>query len=249
MLTKTDFLLFSEQQQIWQNLPISDRITVVQNFVTTLQRDPAWSTHMKTLDAGLHSEATIRSLLQTQIQQAERLFNTPALMPGITGESNELYCVGRGIVLVVATESASMAGLLLAIQGVLLAGNSVVLWPDSRWYTLQSSLMTHWQTVSSNPSLLISLSAEQQTDVVLHEPLIEGVIYLGTENGAIALNRQLAMRSACIITPVVETDSMNLPLLSREDYLLRLVTERTRTINLTAIGGNASLMEQGVSRY
>ena len=81
------------------------------------------------------------------------------------------------------------------------------------------------------------------------ESLLEGAIYLGTETGARQFNRQLAQRDGSIITPVVETDPMNLPVLSRSDFLLRLVTERTRTINLTAIGGNASLMEQGVSRY
>ncbi len=248
MRTKTDFFVFSEQQQRWQALALSERIRLVQNFIATLQRDPEWNTLSKTLDAGLHSEATIRSLLQAQMQQVETLLGESLLLPGVTGESNELYCVGRGITLLVATEHSSLSGLLLAIQGALLCGNSVLLWLDPRWFKLQSLLMKAWQ-VSAPQSVLASLSTEQQDAALLTEPLIEGTIYLGTEVEARKFNRKLAERDGSIITPVIESDPMNLSVLSRSDFLLRLVTERTCTINLTAIGGNASLMEQGVSHY
>ena len=172
MRTKMDLIWFSEQQQLWQALPLSERIRLVQNFIVALQREPEWNTLSKTLDAGLHSEATIRSLLQAQIQQAETLFGESLLLPGVTGESNELYCVGRGITLLVATEHSSLSGLLLAVQGALLCGNSVLLWLDQRWFKLQSLMKKSWQVSVSLP-VLVSLYADQQEETLMTESLLE----------------------------------------------------------------------------
>ncbi|NTJ39281.1 1-pyrroline-5-carboxylate dehydrogenase, partial [Vibrio vulnificus] len=59
------------------------------------------------------------------------------------------------------------------------------------------------------------------------------------------LNLQLAKRDGAIVGLVSATDQAG-ALLAHDPHLsLRFITERTRTINITAVGGNATLLELG----
>ena len=50
--------------------------------------------------------------------------------------------------------------------------------------------------------------------------------------------RSLAQRSGVLVQYAAETDPQGCSTLLQPDHLLRFVTEKTRTINTTAVGGN-----------
>ncbi|MCO4788283.1 1-pyrroline-5-carboxylate dehydrogenase, partial [Vibrio cholerae] len=52
-----------------------------------------------------------------------------------------------------------------------------------------------------------------------------------------------------IVSLVSETDLLTLPVAHDPHLSLRFITERTRTINITAVGGNATLLELGVDTH
>ena len=59
------------------------------------------------------------------------------------------------------------------------------------------------------------------------------------------ISQTLANSDGILTQVIAVTDMDGLSDMLTPDYLYRFVTERVRTINTTAIGGNASLLELG----
>lgn len=83
----------------------------------------------------------------------------------------------------------------------------------------------------------------------LIESDVRCVGYVGNPSVEATLNRQLAKRTGAIVSLVSETDLLTLPVAHDPHLSLRFITERTRTINITAVGGNATLLELGVDTH
>lgn len=232
----------------WMNRSYFYRGELLTRFWSQLRRQPQWRELIHQLDGGLHTEATLHSLLQAQLRNVESTFAEPLVLSGITGERNTLSCTGKGLVLLRITSQTSVAAALLAFQGALLTGNALLVQTDLKWSALFSLLENQLEQVIPDLCLIQQLALTQQESVLQH-PDLAAVVYLGQEPDSRVLNRLLALRVTSIISPMVESDALNLSLVAGIDYLFGLVTERTQTINLTAIGGNTSLMEQGASRY
>ena len=74
---------------------------------------------------------------------------------------------------------------------------------------------------------------------------VRSVGYVGNSQTAQAINLQLAKRDGAIVSLVAETDLTAMHVAHDPHLSLRFITERTRTINITAVGGNATLLELG----
>ncbi len=74
---------------------------------------------------------------------------------------------------------------------------------------------------------------------------IRNFAFVGSEQDVLGYNKKLALRSGAITALVSETDLEALPQSQDPKLVLRFITERTRTINITAVGGNATLLELG----
>ena len=68
---------------------------------------------------------------------------------------------------------------------------------------------------------------------------------LVTDSEVQAISQELANTDGILTQVISVTDMEGLSEMLTPDYLHRFVTERVRTINTTAIGGNASLLELG----
>ena len=162
---------------------------------------------------------------------------------GPTGETNELYTAGRGVgVLVVDTQHNNVelaAGAMLA--AMLAAGNSVIVCCDTE------SVIEHLKQAISKanfPTNLVQFTSLDAHLSVLDKD-IRNFAFVGSEQAVVELNKALALRSGAITALVSETDLDELPQSQDPKLVLRFITERTRTINVTAVGGNATLLELG----
>ena len=196
---------------------------------------------LEQLPAHAEAAATVR-LAQQLLQDAAALEPVIAL-PGPTGESNELYLTGRGVVLVLGNEQSTHSLITCQLLAALACGNAVILrWPEQTEWARALIDACHQAGVPKDALLLgQAATAEDQ----LQTPDLRLVISSGTPEQTKALNRILAAQDGVLIQLVAETDSVNYPQLVSTDFLLRLVTEKTRTINTTATGGNAALLELG----
>ncbi|USD67458.1 1-pyrroline-5-carboxylate dehydrogenase [Vibrio sp. SCSIO 43136] len=193
--------------------------------------------------SSLKNELTpeLAKVMTFHLEQAQSLIGEVHLMPGPTGETNELYTAGRGVSLLIQDDNSAPArqALLAQMTTAMLAGNSVVICSDDT--ELVEALEPN---LSILPLNVLQLQPHEASSQIL-ECDIRSLGYVGTKEGARNLNQQLANRSGAIVPLISEYDLVMMPTAHDPNLSLRFITERTRTINITAVGGNATLLELG----
>jgi len=92
---------------------------------------------------------------------------------------------------------------------------------------------------------IVAVKDSSELENIIINPAIAGVGYVGSEAEAIRLNRVLAERDGQIALLIVETDLEGLEMVRDQSLVLRFITEKTLTTNVTAVGGNATLLALG----
>lgn len=183
----------------------------------------------------------LSSVVSYHLECARTLLDKTHELVGPTGETNELYTSGRGVVVLMhdATGVNAQQILLAQLTAALAAGNSVVLCSDDSEVTqLIGDICTNL------PAHLVQVAPFEAYHQLL-EANISGAGYIGSANTEQEINRQLAQRGGALIGLVSETDFEQATCALDPHLCLRFITERTRTINITAVGGNATLLELG----
>jgi len=183
-------------------------------------------------------------MIKYQIQEALPLIATDKIMPGPTGESNELYSSGRGTFVITACENVPVVGVAGLIAGALIAGNCILLCLPESENSLAKKLMTAFKCVGIGKNV-IQVVDFKNIDSIIENQSTAGVGYAGEETQAIKINKQLASRDGLIAQLIVESDFKQFSTLTDCFFVYRFITERTRTINMTAVGGNAKLLAFG----
>ncbi len=187
-------------------------------------------------------DASIKSLLRTLLDLSITL-EPIHVMPGPTGESNELYLNGRGVVLVTGDNSASKTAMVGQIMAALACGNCVLLqWSGNSDWVRDLVEKAH---MFGLPDGAIQSLPDMSMEDAMNLKGIAAVAAVCSPENARHLNRLFAQREGLLVQLIAETDPENCSHLLQPDHLLRFVTERTRTINTTAVGGNATLLELG----
>lgn len=206
-------------------------------------------------DRATYLEAAVPklALLTGDANKARRLFNhllsfAPKLddvqrMGGSTGESNELYVTARGKTMVVGSESARTMAVLGQLIAALLTGNEVILHCPSQDEMCVEAVKALYETGISDD--VISIANDSQTITLLYIDRLAQVAVSGNTSEVQAISQELANTDGILTQVIAVTDMEGLSDMLTSDYLYRFVTERVRTINTTAIGGNASLLELG----
>ncbi|KLN66696.1 1-pyrroline-5-carboxylate dehydrogenase [Vibrio sp. VPAP30] len=185
----------------------------------------------------------LASVVSYHIEQASALLAETHQLVGPTGETNELYTAGRGVAVVIQDDIQQQAKLAAVAQvsAALIAGNSIIFCSDDA-ELCQSLEAAYLQ--SSLPTNLVQFAALDAYHQLL-ESDVRSIGYVGNTEVERTINRQLAKRTGAIVSLTSETDLVNLPVAHDPHLALRFITERTRTINITAVGGNATLLELG----
>lgn len=210
-----------------------------------MQHLAAWADNLALRDGDF---ALAAELVRFQLTQANSLVAPVHLMPGPTGESNELYTAGRGLFVVTGDETLTLLALTGQLAAALVTGNCVLAAvPDTLKHDAEALLADLVKT--GVPSRLVSLIDLDTLDDAIAAAPLSGLAAVATPSNLIELNRKLAARDGVLVQFVAEDDAHNLPLVASPTYLLRFITERTRTINVTAVGGNATLLELGSGEH
>lgn len=181
-------------------------------------------------------------LFELLLAQADKL-DKVLPMQGATGESNVLYLAPRGKTLVMGLEGAETLPILGQLLAALLTGNEAALYYPSQSDTAHTAL-EHFRQIGLNESI-IRLDDEEGDTPLLFDPMLAQVAVVGTLCAARALAAELSDKEGVITQVITVTDVVGCREMLMPDYLLRFCTERVKTVNTTAIGGNASLLELG----
>ncbi len=224
---------FSDANNAWQQWNQSD-VEVKRQYLLSFERF-LFTRHPELAKA-----------MRYQLKHSLTWVNKVHVMPGPTGETNELYSSGRGVCVIAVSKQADTPSALQAIFAIvtssLLAGNTVIFCSDNEAFNaIISEALNELNNLTPNVVQLTSYDALQP----LFTMDIRGFAYIGTPDVEQALNLSLAQRDGAIISMVSETDFVALATAQDPNLVLRFITERTRTINITAVGGNATLLALG----
>ncbi|PSV52952.1 aldehyde dehydrogenase family protein [Photobacterium sp. GB-3] len=210
---------------VWNDLDFETRIAILRRWAKSLDNQSAM-------------------MVNFQCNNALEMVAEMQVMPGPTGESNTLYCVGRGVFVVTASDDVANHVVIAQIATALVCGNSVMLClsPD---HPLNTGAILSQLEPAGCVANVLSVIEDIELESLIQSQEVAAVAYSGTAERALSLARQLAARSGQLAQLVAETDFYHLPVIGSPSYCLRFITERTRTINITAVGGNATLLELG----
>lgn len=217
--------------EAWNNLESTTRANLLSNWANEIAQHATF---------GLMPS----KMVKYQIKQGLDHIKETRLMPGPTGETNELYTAGRGIFIIASSKEASSSAIVGMVTTALLAGNCAILALDENHHALGKKLS---ETIISSGVLqdVIQLAPIDSIETLIDDTSTSGVAYAGTSVQTKILNTQLAARDGLIAQLIAETDLTSLSTITDSNYILRFITEKARSINVTAIGGNAALLELG----
>ena len=177
----------------------------------------------------------ILSRVKTVLQQTINQYDQALILPGPTGEMNQLSLHPRGVILIVSSQLSTFACNLVQLITALVIGNSVIM-------KVNKEAISFWQLVCKQFSLAgleadryQVVSSAQSLGTLLNMPQLSAVM-VDTIDAVFTqtIKQQLAQREGAIIPLVFPRKD--------EHYIQQISCERTLTINTTASGGNAALL-------
>jgi RHH-type transcriptional regulator, proline utilization regulon repressor / proline dehydrogenase / delta 1-pyrroline-5-carboxylate dehydrogenase len=174
--------------------------------------------------------------LRNSANQCEDHMSAPEVMPGPTGEHNELQVHGRGTYACLGSTDVSLADLIGQMGAVLAAGNCCILQTTDKSSQSIGSIVKLFHDAGMPKNILhyVASTDARTTEALIKDQRIQGVCFAGSSDRIVEISRLLASRKGALTPLVTESEGA--------DFLLRFVTERTMSVNITAAGGNASLL-------
>jgi RHH-type proline utilization regulon transcriptional repressor/proline dehydrogenase/delta 1-pyrroline-5-carboxylate dehydrogenase len=170
---------------------------------------------------------------RTQLINIEKRLKKPLYLPGPTGESNTLYLENRGNIICYADPGVSFNYWVQSIVTALATGNTVITVVSEMFY--QEALAFRDKFIATGASKgVLQVAKLCHFDALLAHPALSGVVVDGGSESKHYVSEKLAQRHGAIL-PVISSEYF-------DNLIQRLVTEKTISIDITASGGNTSLM-------
>ncbi|QIW10061.1 bifunctional proline dehydrogenase/L-glutamate gamma-semialdehyde dehydrogenase PutA [Francisella sp. LA112445] len=246
----------NKEADSWNSINAEQRAEIIEKFLELLEKERnliasclVVESNVSIEDAQIQIDKTIQQVAYYCLQ-ARKEFAHPKLLPGPTGEIDELSLKGRGL----AVSMCSSCDLLIRFVGqataALLAGNTVVARPaytgNLTAYKIVELMLK--AGLSSKVIHLIISDEEEISSALLFNSKVALVTFSGSVPGVKQVHQALALRRGAIIPFVAESVAKDgkCTSLAIETasplYLRRFVVEKTVSVDTTASGGNASLM-------
>ncbi len=183
----------------------ADRLEVNRGRLIALLQNEAG----KTLDDALAEVREAVDYCRYYAAQA-RTALTPQIMPGPTGESNELRYRGRGVLVCISPWNFPLAIFLGQVSAALLAGNAVVAKPAEQTPLTAALTVALLHEAGVPRSALHFVPGDGAVGASLvADPRTAGVIFTGSTEVGRAINRALAEKAGPIVPLVAETGGIN----------------------------------------
>ncbi|OEY67155.1 bifunctional proline dehydrogenase/L-glutamate gamma-semialdehyde dehydrogenase PutA [Marinobacter sp. X15-166B] len=201
----------------WNERPVEERASCLERFADLLEANMEELMAIccreagKTMQDGIDEIREAVDFCRYYAIQGRARFGAAELLPGPTGESNELYLEGRGVFLCISPWNFPLAIFTGQIMAALVAGNTVLAKPAE-----QTSLVAHravqLMLEAGFPPEVIQLLPGDGAgigDQLVPDPRIAGVVFTGSTQVAHILNRALAAREGAIVPLIAETGGQN----------------------------------------
>ncbi len=212
-----------EAKALWNAKTVAQRESIFRCFSKSLVKNP------QPVDRNNRFTHWISQQLDALPPKIEKNY----VLPGPTGESNQMGTRSRGLLVSLLTDEDCFISNIKRILVSLLAGNAIV-WLVSESHRTTAEIFVERLSEAGLYEAVITVDSMSCAERVLSSDPIDGVL----------INKASAFaRSAGVM--ISEREGALLPLITevRTDLLLpRLLLEKTVSVDTTAAGGNASLM-------
>ena len=201
----------------WAETPVTARADILRRAADLFEQDMPMLLALCVREAGKtlpDAVAEVREavdFLRYYAAQAEKLMQSPEILPGPTGESNTLSLHGRGVFLCISPWNFPLAIFIGQIAAALVTGNTVIAKPAEQT-PLIAARAVEWLFKAGLPAHALSfVPADGKTtgDTLLSDPRISGVCFTGSTEVAQIINRTLAARGGAIVPLIAETGGQN----------------------------------------
>jgi RHH-type transcriptional regulator, proline utilization regulon repressor / proline dehydrogenase / delta 1-pyrroline-5-carboxylate dehydrogenase len=165
----------------------------------------------KTMENAIADIREAVDFLRFYAQQARAEFESPVLLPGPTGERNEMSLHGRGVFACISPWNFPLAIFSGQVAAALAAGNAVVAKPAEQTplVAFEAVRLLHEAGVPKNVLQFLPGDGARIGKVLLAHPALSGVAFTGSNETAAIINRSLAARDGAIPALIAETGGMN----------------------------------------
>ncbi|MFO1505381.1 MAG: bifunctional proline dehydrogenase/L-glutamate gamma-semialdehyde dehydrogenase PutA [Steroidobacteraceae bacterium] len=181
----------------------------------------------KTIPDALAEVREAVDFLRYYAARAEADFGAPLLLPGPTGERNELLLRGRGPFVCISPWNFPLAIFTGQVAAALAAGNSVIAKPAEQTPLVAARAVQLLHAAGIPPQALSLLPGDGAAlgRVLLSDPRVAGVAFTGSTEVAQLINRQLAAREGPIAALIAETGGQNVMLVDSSALPEQVVQE------------------------
>ena len=165
----------------------------------------------RTLNDGISEVREAVDFCRYYANGARQHFGAPTVLPGPTGESNELSLCGRGVFVCISPWNFPLAIFTGQVVAALAAGNGVLAKPAEQTPLIAARAiqLMHEAGVPAKVLHLITGTGAAVGKPLLDDPRVAGVAFTGSTETAKHINMQLAAKDGPIVPLIAETGGQN----------------------------------------
>ncbi|MEE4246123.1 MAG: bifunctional proline dehydrogenase/L-glutamate gamma-semialdehyde dehydrogenase PutA [Kangiellaceae bacterium] len=166
----------------------------------------------KTMQDGIDEVREAVDFCRYYAMKAREDFAEPMVLPGPTGESNEIYLQGRGVFACISPWNFPLAIFIGQVAAALAAGNSVICKPAGQTTLIahRAVQMMHEAGIPGDVLHYVPGKGSVIGQLLATDPRIAGVAFTGSTDTAVGINQSLASRVNSPISPLIaETGGQN----------------------------------------
>ncbi|MDI5984132.1 bifunctional proline dehydrogenase/L-glutamate gamma-semialdehyde dehydrogenase PutA [Halomonas sp. M4R5S39] len=202
----------------WNDTPVAERAAVIRRFADLMEEHLAELMTLcsreggKLLTDGVDEIREAVDFCHYYAMRAEQQFAEPTVLPGPTGESNELMLSGKGVFAAISPWNFPVAIFCGQVVAAAVAGNTVLAKPAEQTSIVAHRVIELLHEAGMPRDVVQLLPGDGPTvgSVLTSDPRITGVVFTGGTDTAQIINRALAAReNAPLPTLIAETGGMN----------------------------------------
>lgn len=159
--------------------------------------------------------------------QAKNHFSKPVLLPGPTGEQNQIEYRGRGPIVCISPWNFPLAIFTGQITAALVAGNSVIAKPANQTPLIAAKAveLLHEAGIPKEVLQLLPSQGRMIGEHLLKDHRVKGVVFTGSTETAQIINRILMERGGEIVPLIAETGGQNAMIVDSSALPEQVVTD------------------------
>ncbi|MCE9664338.1 bifunctional proline dehydrogenase/L-glutamate gamma-semialdehyde dehydrogenase PutA [Halomonas sp. M5N1S17] len=202
----------------WDATPVAERAAIIRRLSDLMEENLAELMTLcsreggKLLTDGVDEIREAVDFCRYYAMRAEELFEAPTVLPGPTGESNELMLSGKGVFAAISPWNFPVAIFCGQVVAAAVAGNTVLAKPAEQTSIVAHRVIELLYEAGMPRDVVQLLPGDGPTvgSVLSADTRITGVVFTGGTDTAQIINRALAAReNAPLPTLVAETGGMN----------------------------------------